>query len=163
MPLSPAAIGIIFNEDASQVLLIKRRDIPVWVLPGGGIDPQETAEEAVVREILEETGLKVSIQRKCAEYTPINRLGAFTSVFVCSIEQGKMSLSNETADIRFYPIKALPSLFFDIHREWLLDALKNTVLIRKPLSNVTYWKAIKYLFKHPWLLIRYIWIRMRSK
>ncbi len=34
-----AVYGIVFNQTRSEVLLIKRMDIPVWVLPGGGLDP----------------------------------------------------------------------------------------------------------------------------
>jgi 8-oxo-dGTP diphosphatase len=41
MPKSVACI--LFNKNRSEVLLIKRKDIPVWVLPGGGIDPGELA------------------------------------------------------------------------------------------------------------------------
>jgi 8-oxo-dGTP pyrophosphatase MutT (NUDIX family) len=37
---------ILFNN--SKILLIKRRDIPVWVLPGGGIDQGESPETAAV-------------------------------------------------------------------------------------------------------------------
>ncbi|MDP1879313.1 MAG: NUDIX hydrolase, partial [Parachlamydiaceae bacterium] len=70
MAILPAAIGIIFNNDNSQVLLVKRQDIPLWVMPGGGVDPGETTEEALLREVHEETGYHVKIIRKCAEYTP---------------------------------------------------------------------------------------------
>ena len=39
----------VFSSDLQSILLIQRRDVPVWVLPGGGIEPNETAEEAIVR------------------------------------------------------------------------------------------------------------------
>ena len=61
--------GIIFSEDRSEILLIKRRDVPVWVLPGGGIDKEETPDEAILREMEEETGYKVKLSRKIGEYT----------------------------------------------------------------------------------------------
>ena len=86
MPLLPASIGIIFNHNKDEVLLVKRRDVPVWILPGGGVDTNETPEEALLREIQEETGYQVQITRKSAEYSPINRLAAFTSVYVCTIQ-----------------------------------------------------------------------------
>jgi 8-oxo-dGTP pyrophosphatase MutT (NUDIX family) len=163
MPISPAAIGIVFDENHSQILLIKRKDIPVWVLPGGGIEPHETDEQAVIREILEETGLHVKIARKCAEYTPINRLTALTSVFICQIEKGELMVSNETSDIQFCPLDQLPSLFFDLHQDWLRDAMTHSSFIRKPLAKMTYWHALKYFLKHPWLVCRYAITRWRSK
>ena len=49
-----AVYGIVFNNDKTEVLLIKRRDIPVWVLPGGGLDQGESPETGAVREVLEE-------------------------------------------------------------------------------------------------------------
>ena len=71
-PKSPkqAVFGVLFNAERTQVLLIKRRDIPVWVFPGGGLDPNELPEEGVRREVLEETGYEVVIVRKIAEYQP---------------------------------------------------------------------------------------------
>ena len=44
-----------------KVILVKRRDCPVWVLPGGKIDDGETPEEAIIRETKEETGYDVII------------------------------------------------------------------------------------------------------
>ncbi len=49
------AFVIVLNE-SQQILLVKRKDVPLWDLPGGRVDPGESAEEAAVREILEETG-----------------------------------------------------------------------------------------------------------
>jgi 8-oxo-dGTP diphosphatase len=54
-----------------KVLLIKRRTPPFkgyWALPGGRVDPGETVEQTIVREVKEETGLDVTIVRKIGEY-----------------------------------------------------------------------------------------------
>ena len=59
MPTLGVEIAII---EAGKVLLIKRRDFGVWLLPGGGIDAGESAAEAAVREAQEETGLEVELQ-----------------------------------------------------------------------------------------------------
>jgi ADP-ribose pyrophosphatase YjhB (NUDIX family) len=50
--------------DGSRVLLIKRGHAPLkgqWSLPGGGVETGETLEEAIAREVLEETGLTVEV------------------------------------------------------------------------------------------------------
>jgi 8-oxo-dGTP diphosphatase len=163
MSLEPAAIGIIFNDDKTKILLVRRKDIPVWVLPGGGIDENETPEQAVIREVQEETGFNVLIERKCAEYTPTNRLGAFTNVFVCCITGGQPSLSEETTGVEFHPLDALPSLFFSVHKKWLEDALTHTTLFQGTLTGVNYLELIKCLIKHPWYTLRYIITRIKKK
>lgn len=163
MPLLPAAIGIVFNADKTQVLLIKRCDVPVWVLPGGGIEHHETTEECLIREIQEETGFHIRIIRKCAEYTPINHLAAFTTVFICEIESGGMRLSNETTAINFYPIHQFPTSIFPVHAIWLNEALSHTSIIRRPLTEISYFALCKYFIWHPWQVIRFAWTRFFKK
>lgn len=163
MPLLPAAIGIILNGKQTQVLLVKRRDVPVWVLPGGGIEAHESPEETVKREVQEETGYQVYIVRKCAEYYPINRLAAFTSVFICQIQSGQMLLSEETAEIAFHSIEKLPSSFFPPHARWLQEALSQPhLMIQRPLTEVSYYALCKYFIYHPWQVLRFAWTRLKS-
>lgn len=162
MKISPASIGIIFN-DKNQILLVQRKDIPLWVLPGGGIDLGETPEQAVIREIFEETGLKVSIERKSGEYTPTNSLGSFTNVFVCKILEGSLTLSDETNGINFFPLNNLPPFLFPLHKNWIEDALNSTTLVKKPLTGISYWDALKYLLKHPIMTLKYLLTRLSKR
>src|SRR5665648_707185 len=55
----------------NKILLINRSTIPFkgyWALPGGRMDPGETIEQTIVREVKEETGLNVCIVCKIGEY-----------------------------------------------------------------------------------------------
>jgi len=54
------ATGYVFNEDG-KILLIKHKKFGVWIPPGGKIEAGELPHEAVVREVLEETGLGVEV------------------------------------------------------------------------------------------------------
>ena len=57
--------SIIFHNSSAQVLLVLRDDLPsisfpgMWDLPGGHIEKNETAEECIVREMLEEIEINV--------------------------------------------------------------------------------------------------------
>lgn len=151
--------GAIFSADRQSVLLIERRDVPVWVLPGGGVDPGEEAQEAIIREILEETGFRVKIVRLAGIYTPINRLSRHTHLYECKIIEGEAKLTEETRGIKFYPLTQLPKLP-PPYEEWIEDALKQGPLIQKALRSVNYLALFKNLFLHPILVLRFLLARM---
>jgi ADP-ribose pyrophosphatase YjhB (NUDIX family) len=55
-------VGAIVHDAAGRLLLIKRGHAPgagLWSLPGGRVEPGETDAQAVIRELLEETGLSI--------------------------------------------------------------------------------------------------------
>lgn len=54
---------------AGKILLTKRSDIPVWCLPGGGVDAGESVAQTAVREVREETGLQVQLTRLVGVYS----------------------------------------------------------------------------------------------
>jgi 8-oxo-dGTP diphosphatase len=57
-------VGAVVRDDAGRLLLIRRGQEPsrgLWSLPGGRVEPGETLEAAVVREVREETGLDVRV------------------------------------------------------------------------------------------------------
>ncbi len=161
MPTKRSVIGIVLDPSHAQVLLIKRRDVSIWVLPGGGVEAHETPENAVVREVYEETGLKVVLQRQVALYTPINRLASDTYVFDCQPISGELATGDETQQVGFFPLTALPKPLFFLHREWLADAQQHhPEVIFKALTQVTYWKLFKYLCLHPVQVVRFMLSRL---
>jgi 8-oxo-dGTP pyrophosphatase MutT (NUDIX family) len=68
---SIGAFAIIFDENG-KVLLSHRRDIDAWNLPGGGVETRELPDEAVIREVREETGLEVIIERLVGVYGKVD-------------------------------------------------------------------------------------------
>ncbi|MBX7067501.1 MAG: NUDIX hydrolase [Parachlamydiales bacterium] len=151
--------GAIFSPDRKSILLIKRRDVPVWVLPGGGIDPNESAETAIVREILEETGFTVKVDRLVGDYIPINRLSKRTHLFECSILDGEPQITSETRGIQFFSIKNLPPLP-PPYPDWISDANQNLPPVKKRMISVSYFSLIKNLIFHPILVIRFLLSRI---
>ena len=71
MKLSGRTTAAVVEFPDKRILLIKRHTVPFkgyWALPGGRVEAAETIEQAVVREVKEETGLNTAIIRKIGEY-----------------------------------------------------------------------------------------------
>jgi 8-oxo-dGTP diphosphatase len=152
----PASFAIIFNE-CGELLILQRRDVPVWTLPGGGIDAGESPEEAVVREVNEETGLDVVVVRKVALYSPVNGVTAFTHTFECRVVGGDLIESNESNGLRFCSLSLLPRAFFFVHGKFLEDALRRyPEVINTPLKCASYPRLVWYALCHPWIAIRFL-------
>ena len=112
-----AASGIVFNTDG-EILLEKRADNGWWGLPGGHVDVGESVEQAAVREIWEETGIRARIKRLIGIYSDPqhNVIGAYSgrlihfvvAIFECEYESGELHVSEESTDVRYFPVDALP-------------------------------------------------------
>ena len=61
MPIMLMAAGVIIQNKAGEILLQKRSDSNKWGIPGGMLDYGESAEEAAIREVHEETGVDAAI------------------------------------------------------------------------------------------------------
>lgn len=55
------ASAFVINPENKKILLVKHKKFMKWVQPGGHIEHEETPEEAAVREVYEETGIKVQL------------------------------------------------------------------------------------------------------
>lgn len=154
--MKQAVYGIAFNPERTEVLLIKRLDIPVWVLPGGGLDPGELPEKGAVREMEEETGFESVVVRKVAEYLPVNKMTQLSHLFECKITGGKAKTGAETKEVKFFPLSALPPLP-PPYEGWIRDAAANHgAVLRKKIEGVSYWVLLKLLLQHPLLVGRYL-------
>ncbi|MBU0650062.1 NUDIX domain-containing protein, partial [Patescibacteria group bacterium] len=103
------SFGLIFSPDRTQVLLVKRRDVPIWELPGGCIEKDESPEMAVVREVFEETGYRVDPIRKIGQYYYPKKLKT-NHYYECMIVDGEKRLSNESKAVDYFNINALPEM-----------------------------------------------------
>jgi ADP-ribose pyrophosphatase YjhB (NUDIX family) len=157
-----SAFSIVTKDEGRSLLLTKRKDVPVWVLPGGGVEPDESPEKAAWREVLEETGITVKIIRCSGHYFPINRLSHETYVYEATAIHGELKLSDETSEIAYFPLNALPKALFLVHRDWISDWQNSGgATITKHLSQVTYWNMVKYLFKHPLIFLQFLGTRIK--
>ena len=65
--LRPTAFGLVFHDGKLACVRVDRGEASYYDLPGGAIDGDETEEQALVREFVEETGLTVSPARRLGE------------------------------------------------------------------------------------------------
>lgn len=155
-----SVIGAIFSPDRTKILLIERRDVPVWVLPGGGVEKNETPENAIEREILEETGFTVKAVRLVGLYLPINRLSKRTHLYECSILKGSIQPNSETLSIRFFPVTLLPKKIPPPFPEWIQDALILNPPVCKKIASVNYLSLFHHFLLHPLLVVRFLLSRL---
>jgi 8-oxo-dGTP pyrophosphatase MutT (NUDIX family) len=125
--------AVVFDASGEQVLLTQRTDNGRWCLPGGGMDPGESAVEACVREVWEETGLAVEVERLLGVYSTPHRISVYADgnrwqnvglVFVARIVGGALGLSHETLAAGFYPPAVAQTMdVFEHHLQYIQDAL----------------------------------------
>lgn len=97
--------------DAGRVLLTQREDFEVWCLPGGHVQPGESAETAALREVREETGLVVELTRHVGTYTrPRWRDGRYRIVVFAAQPVGGALLAQpeEVVALGYFAPDALP-------------------------------------------------------
>lgn len=127
--------AILFDEAREKVFLTRRTDNGMWCLPGGRVDPGESVEEAVLRELWEETGLRGRVTRFLGVYSDPNRLviypdGNQAQIVALSFEVdvvgGEPGLSNKTTDFGFFTLaQAAQMEMISDHYERVLDGLKD--------------------------------------
>jgi 8-oxo-dGTP diphosphatase len=115
-----AVSALIFEH--GRVLLAHRRDIDWWNLPGGGLEPGETVDEAVVREVLEETGLQVEVERLVGVYSKPQKAELVLS-FSCKVTGGTAQATEEARACRYFAPENLPANTLPKHRQRVEDAL----------------------------------------
>lgn len=126
------ASAYVLNE-RGELLLQKREDNGHWGMPGGRADPGESIAETCAREVWEETGFEVRVDRLIGVYsdpTQYNigryRDGAVNQFvnlcFACTITGGAMQISDESTDIGFFSLHALPEPLLASHRIRIADA-----------------------------------------
>ena len=91
-------------------MLCHRTDYDLWNLPGGTLEPGKTVEQAVIREVKEETGLDVAVEKLTGVYSKENKNEIVFS-FVCQVIGGKITLNNEADIIEYFEILAIPKNF----------------------------------------------------
>lgn len=109
--------------DEGRVLLSVRADLRGWELPGGNVEPGESEEECLRREVLEETGFAVVVERHVGDYVRSGLLPHVARVYRCRVAGGSLRPSHETPRVRWFAPDEIPGTLLPWYREPLADAL----------------------------------------
>ena len=122
---------IVFNKEGNKIfiLLIQRKNEPYkdcWAFPGGFINMDESAEDAAIRELKEETGLEVSEIEQLKAFSNPNRdprERVITIAFIAESRIKDVKGGDDAKDAKWFDISVLPPLAFD-HELILKEALE---------------------------------------
>lgn len=107
------ALGVLMNDDGEILLLKRAADAASgehigWEFCGGGIEPSETPEDALVREYKEETGLTVEAMQIFNARTGTREAAPLLNLsYLCRLVSGKVKLTAEHAEFKWVPIEDL--------------------------------------------------------
>ena len=138
---------VIFREKMSQVLLILRADFRIWSLPGGGLEPGESREQAAIRETLEETGYQVTLDRYVGNYRR-PQFNDLRHIFTAHVTGGQPLISGpETREVRWFPVGELPARMTPSVHEIVADALAETPDPIQRVQHFPIWKILYLKFR----------------
>lgn len=125
---SVSVAGVVVNE-RNEVLVIKRRDNGQWEPPGGILELGETFEQGVQREVLEETGVSVTVDRLTGVYKNMAR-GIVALVFRCTPKAGIPTSTPEAAAVQWASLPAVADAMDPAYAVRIADAFEPGVHTR---------------------------------
>ncbi|QGN33368.1 NUDIX domain-containing protein [Microlunatus sp. Gsoil 973] len=131
--LLPGVRSVVFDDahQPSRVLLAKRADNGQWHLPAGIMEPDEQPAPALVREVLEETGVEIAIDRlvslvtlPTATYPNGDQVQFLSATFRGHYLSGEAHVADdESTDVGWFAIDQLPDGLYEKDRETISFAL----------------------------------------
>ena len=128
-PAVTADCVVMTKESVPQVLLIERGADPYkgcWAFPGGFMNMDETTEQCAIRELEEETGMKVTELHQIGAYSKVDRdpRGRTITVAYLVIIDHPIAVTgqDDAAKAQWFSVDALPPLAFD-HEDIMQDAI----------------------------------------
>ena len=143
--------GVVRSERG--VLLCVRRELRGWELPGGEPRPGESDEEALRREVREETGLEIAVEGAVGDYVRSGFRAHCARVFRCRAVGGALRASREAPRLAWFEPERLPATIFPWFRVPLEDALRGLaepVARREHLGVAAVWDGLRIDLRMRW-------------
>ena len=98
-----------------KILLVREKADGRWAMPGGWGDIGDAPAAMVAREVWEESGFRVSVDKLVGVYDanrlqPLEFYHVYKLIFMCAITSGQATTSIETLDVDFFELDKLPPL-----------------------------------------------------
>ncbi|MCX5439594.1 NUDIX domain-containing protein [Streptomyces sp. NBC_00569] len=126
MPLHSVSVAGVVVRDDGRVLVIRRADNGTWEPPGGVLELDERPEDGAVREVREETGIKVSVERLTGVYKNMSK-GVVALVFLCRPVAGVERTSSESTAVRWLTPQEVEGAMGEVYSVRVRDALDAAV------------------------------------
>ena len=127
---NPASAGAaVVVDEARRVLLIRRSIAPhagAWALPAGYQEIDEDPRQAVVREVLEETGARIEVGPllEVMHIADDPRKPANVIIYLCRYAGGVLCAADDAVEVRFFPLDGLPANIGFDNRRRVLEPLR---------------------------------------
>jgi ADP-ribose pyrophosphatase YjhB (NUDIX family) len=119
------ALAILLHPTEDKILLGLREELPIWAIPGGKLDPDESFTDALKREIREETCLDMEILSYVGECRYLNskNMEKHLTFYLCRATSDQAEVTDEEIAWEWFAPDALPDNLFSFFRPIIADAL----------------------------------------
>ncbi len=123
-PRFRAAVAALIFDEQGQILLFKHTYRKFeWGVPAGGLEHCEQPIDAVQREFLEETGMKLQVERLLTAVSA-REDHHISMVYLCKIASGEFKESHEISEIKYFPVDEMPARMLTTEKELIKWAVK---------------------------------------
>lgn len=126
-----SGVSAVVLDEQGQILLGRRSDTGRWAVPSGILEPGEQPAPAIVREVLEETGVRAEVELLASVFTgePVaypngDQAQYLDLTFRCRHTGGEPVVGDdESLEVGWFPADALPEPLTESSRHRIEDAL----------------------------------------
>ncbi|ERJ10888.1 NUDIX hydrolase N-terminal domain-containing protein [Haloplasma contractile] len=126
-PTPQTATRTMVINDEDEILFVKEKDSQKWSLPGGWCDVDHSPKESAIKEVREESGYLIEIERLVAitdrkKYLKTRLYDIYYLIFSARVIGGEPRCNHETLDIKWFRIDQVPELSTKTTKEELMIA-----------------------------------------